>query len=413
MISTGWKPNGPEREPRLGAVHLVPSRARARAIMSRNATPSSAGHEPPPRVVRHPAGDEQRDGAEHRPQRLPAEVRPARAVDEQRRDRRGRQHHDEAEHREDGDDRDEQVVVDRRRRPVGPAGATRLGRRPVEAGWRALALLGPRPAPAALAGPHGRGRGRSLGLPPTRPARARPGRSRRPARRSPRTSRSWRSRATAARRRPARPARSAAATASSIEPAIDDRADRRRRRATTSGAASPMATTARMRSGSPAMARRSRPLLRPPATSTTRSKARIAVEGGVRRRRLRVVVERHAASLGDERDAVGDPLERSPAPRPRPRRWPRRASSTVAAAASVLVRSCGSRRRRSATATSGPPGPTRRPLGDVVVGSAPAPNVTWRPGARPASCSTSASSAKPMATSSAVWCSQMRALAAA
>ena len=46
---------------------------------------------------------------------------------------------------------------------------------------------------------------------------------------------------------------------------------------TTSGAASPMATTARIRSGSPAIARRSSPLLRPPATSTTRSKARIAV----------------------------------------------------------------------------------------------------------------------------------------
>ena len=110
----------------------------------------------------------------------------------------------------------------------------------------------------------------------------RAGGSRRRALRSRRTSRSWRSPATARRRR------------------RDGQLSRRRRRprpstrrgaigaplaanagakaAATSSAASPIATTARMRSGVAVIGVRSRPLFRPPAMSTTWSKARIATE---------------------------------------------------------------------------------------------------------------------------------------
>ena len=109
--------------------------------------------------------------------------------------------------------------------------------------------------------------------------------------------------------------------------------------AATSGAASPMATTARMWSASSASSPRSRPLLRPPAISTTDGNPRTRRAGGVGRGGLRVVVPAHASSLAHQRHPMGEPPEgqqgvvrarprcrRRGAPRrPRPARWRGRA----------------------------------------------------------------------------------------
>ena len=56
---------------------------------------------------------------------------------------------------------------------------------------------------------------------------------------------------------------------------------------------------------------RSRPLLRPPASSTTESNAATRVHGRVRVRRLRIVDVLHPTMLADQRDAVGHGLRTS------------------------------------------------------------------------------------------------------
>ena len=349
MISTGWKPTGPNVNQALAPFTRAPGDEH-RDHRAANDDGQEARDEPPPRLVGHPAGDEEGDGAEHHPQRLAAEVRPARAVDEQRRDRRGRQHHDEAEHREDRHDGDQHVVVDRRRAAVADApwpGWT--------AGCRDLACVGP--GGARGASPCARWSCvRSRRLRAGDQLAGRPGRSRRPARRSPSTSRSWRNPATAAPRRPARARRLASATASSIDSARDHRAHPGERVGHLAGRVADGhdgAHAARLDGHRPEV------------------EALVAATGDqhdVLEGEHRGAARRAASSPSSRRSTTprqhGRPARSDGGP---PRRRPRRvrtpstdptpASSTVAAAANVFVRSWGSRRRRSATSTIDPAGP--------------------------------------------------------
>ena len=109
---------------------------------------------------------------------------------------------------------------------------------------------------------------------------------------------------------------------------------------------------------SAAIGDRSRPLFRPPAISTTWSKARIATEAACGVVALESLNQAHAVGLADELDAVRRPAER--------RRAPWRTASAPARPGldapaprrrGALVTSWGSARRIARTSAIGPPGP--------------------------------------------------------
>ena len=210
--------------------------------------------------------------------------------------------------------------------------------------------------------------------------------SRRRAPRSRGTSRSWRSRARAARRR--RAGRASAAPARPPRPSSrrrSTRSTRRRTAAAMSSAASPIATTARIRSGSAAIGDRSRPLSRrrrsarrgrrrgsPPtrrAASWPWSRCTSARRRPRRRARCGAAARRTSPSAVGDGVGLGQPgLERR-----------------APTAARALVMSCGQRAGAShATVGDRPAGPvsTRRPRRRRRGSRRRSrPNVTCRPGA--------------------------------
>ena len=228
------------------------------------------------------------------------------------------------------------------------------------------------------------------------------GRSRRRARRRSRTSRTTRRPATGARRRPGGRGTAASATASSIDAAV--RTGRRpSKAAATSGAASPMATTARMRSTSLRQLGQVEALVAPAGDQHDRVEAAQRRPGGVGRGGLRVVVPAHPTSLAHQAHPMGEPPEGEQRLARAVRRVPPPCTA-VAAAASALARSCGKARCSSLDLGERVAGVEHEPVAVErgCAAAASSPKVTCRraaPGR--ARAATTGSSALPMATWSA------------
>ena len=210
---------------------------------SRRRSPSGPSRRPStqipsvlPDARRQPRDDDRGADPDRRVEHLALEVPEAvPAVALRGRDRAGRQHHDEPDHRQAPADPPSRARSRRAsrfasaglRRRGGGTSRRRRARRAAPVRRRGAVLAGAWPSPPRRALPGALSHGRPH---PVQRARARPRRTGRRARRRRRTDPSSRSRARAARRRAASPAANAAPTASSIEPASCTGHDARRTR---------------------------------------------------------------------------------------------------------------------------------------------------------------------------------------
>ena len=300
---------------------------------------------------------------------LAVEEVPRRAVVGERRDRRRREHHhhaDDVEHRDASRRAASRSTTVRRRASAAVVGPRAVAR------WARMALVN-----AVIASP---GRGIAAGSSARSAHLA--GEVVAARRRSSRTSRTTRTRATAAPRRRAARARRRVRTASRIESARARPAPRPAKAASTSSAASPIATTARSCGACARSPPRSRPLLRPPAMSTDVLEPAQRAGGGVRVGRLRVVVVAHAAALPHQLHPVREPaeaVERAARPR-RGRRRLERGGGRGERVGDVV--GCARRRHRGERRAAADRA-ARTAAHAVAAGApaSPATNRTTRPGA--------------------------------